>query len=130
MIRKVIGIIIGASPFVIFGAAIYTNFTLLQGAYSWLGYVLISVGTLIAVSNFYLSFLRIPIHRMIYPHRPDPGFVSGLPLVGVFSLLGLVFVEVSAVIAVVVLVSLLIDTGGVQWLIVNTWKDESFWQGN
>jgi hypothetical protein len=75
-------------------------------------------GALLCLLNFYLSFLRHPLHRLrglpAAAYRP----VSGFPLVGslliALSLIGLH--EVAWMIPVS-LVLIVIDTGGIHWFL-------------
>ena len=52
---------------------------------SWptiIGLVLLALGTFITCINFYLSFIRYPLHRLRGRPREDYRFVSGFPGVG------------------------------------------------
>jgi amino acid transporter len=71
---------------------------------------------LIAVTNFYLTFLRTPLHRWRGRDvRPD----SGIPAVGTgFLVLALMFLYWSPLIRWGTLVVAVVDTGGIPWVFV------------
>jgi len=50
------------------------------------GIVLLSLAGLIAGTNFFLSFLRYPLLRLLGHHPSDYRHVSGLPAIGTFFL--------------------------------------------
>ena len=68
--------------------------------------------------NFYLSFLRYPIHILHKKPKEAYQWVSGVPLLGSLlvglSLVQLYTVPVALWIAIVLI---LIDTGGIHWFI-------------
>ena len=68
----------------------------------WIAAVLLALGGLMCGLNFYLSFLRYPIHRLAGGTKDNYKWVSGAPV------FGSVFVALS-------LVVILIDTGGLHW---------------
>ena len=81
-------------------------------------WILFGLGSLLCVTNFYLSFLRYPLHRL--RGLPDESYrwVSGFPLFGslfvAISLFGLHDIPAMIPVAVVLM---LIDTGGIHWFI-------------
>lgn len=81
--------------------------------------ILLSVGVFISVINFYLSYLRYPLHVIRGGGKDDYKWVSGFPLAGtLFIVLALVLDGLERpIILYVGLFALLIDTGGVIWLI-------------
>ncbi len=127
MIKKAAWILIGFLPFVLLGLTAQSNYVPFSNSLAWVGGVFIVLGVFVASLNFYLSFLRIPIHRKLYPNEPDPKFISGIPIVGVIALFGVMLVNRSLPLILIVLISLLLDTGGIQWFVIAIWKDKSFW---
>lgn len=81
-----------------------------------IGVVLFSLGAFISSLNFYLSWLRYPVHRLRGGTRDEYKWVSGFPLVGSillwFSIPCLLEHQPWPWIA---LVSSLFDTGGIHW---------------
>ena len=74
-------------------------------------------GILLTVSNFYLSFLRYPIHKRFYSNE-EYHFVSGVPLIGsgLLWICALIFMLVqSSTLVLATIVISLFDTGGTHW---------------
>ena len=109
---------------------------LLCGFYGWrlnggksavLGYVLFAVGGFISVMNFYLSFLRYPVYRLLKGKNAEYHWVSGIPLFGILSVVGLVCIPRYTWLSVLAFLFLILDTGGIPWFVISAWKDESLW---
>jgi hypothetical protein len=85
---------------------------------SVVAWIVFGLGAFLCVTNFYLSFLRYPLHRLRGLSKESYRWVSGFPLVGSLfvglSLLGLH--DLSGMIPVAV-VLILIDTGGIHWFV-------------
>jgi hypothetical protein len=83
-----------------------------------LSWILFGLGALFCLINFYISFLRYPLHRLRGLSKESYHWVSGFPLVGTLcvalSLGGLH--EVPGMIPAVI-VLILMDTGGLLWFI-------------
>jgi hypothetical protein len=81
-----------------------------------IGYTLFSIAALIAVVNFYLSFVRAPIHW--YRGRECP-HVSGLPLLGnLFLIMSLLVLERTPFVWSLAIAVAVLDTGGIVWLVL------------
>jgi hypothetical protein len=79
-----------------------------------IGLTLCAFGTLIACLNFYISFLRYPLHRWRGGTRDDYRWVSGVPMVGSISLwTGAQLLAVRPALAWTALVISFFDTGGI-----------------
>ena len=83
-------------------------------------FIIAGLGALIALLNFYLSFIRYSLHHLSRKGQPYK-FVSGIPFVGSI----LLWVAAAAFssdgygrCAAAALTISLFDTGGVHWLIV------------
>ena len=80
------------------------------------GYAFLALGALVALGNFYLSFLRVPLHRLL---GRNVKWVSGFPFVGFLSTIaGVVMLGASGPALSSGAVSVLFDTGGPLWLVV------------
>lgn len=84
--------------------------------------------TLLAVLNFYLSFVRPLLHYWRYrspdAYRHSSGFpILGSVLVTIACLLGFGAIGTSAL----GIVTVLLDTGGSPWFLFCTWSDSSLW---
>jgi hypothetical protein len=86
-----------------------------------LGYIMFAVAALIAASNFYLSFVRAPVHWCLGWECPN---ISGVPVVGsLFLVAAVALVKWSAFVWLGVLLLCAIDTGGVVWFcLVMAWE--------
>jgi hypothetical protein len=82
-------------------------------AVSW---IIFALGAFVSVTNFYLSFLRYPFHRARGLPKESFHWVSGFPVIGSL-LVGLSLIGLHAVPVVlpVVIVLIVIDTGGIHW---------------
>jgi multisubunit Na+/H+ antiporter MnhB subunit len=84
-------------------------------------FIFAGVGALISVIDFYLSFIRYPLHRLCHRDRPLK-WVSGYPLVGSlllwFAALSYWFLgDVRS--AAIALAFSVLDTGGIHWFAVS-----------
>ena len=127
--KRFIGIVVAIVPFGIVLALTMTNWRILAGRLVYFGYVLFAIGGLISCVNFYLSFLRYPVHRLLGGTKEDYHWVSGFPLFGTLTIIaGLPFLPWSMWLSLLTFVFLLIDTGGIPWFIIAVWRDDSFWR--
>jgi hypothetical protein len=81
-----------------------------------IGWILLSLAAFIAAMNFYFSFLRYPIYRLMgWKYR----WVSGAPVVGsIFLVVGLLFLWWLPAAWWRAGVIALFDTGGFPWFLV------------
>jgi hypothetical protein len=81
-----------------------------------LSWFVFGLGALICLLNFYLSFLRYPIHRMRGLPRESFRWSSGFPLIGsLFVVLSLIGLHAQTDILPASIVLIAIDTGGIHW---------------
>jgi hypothetical protein len=125
--RRLIGIVIAILPFGIVLVLSTIKWRILAGRLVLFGYCLFTIGGLISCINFYLSFLRYPVHRLCGSTKEDYSRTSGIPFFGILSVVGLLHLPESIWLSLLAFVFLLIDTGGIPWFIVAVWKDDSFW---
>ncbi len=125
--RRFIGIVIAIMPFGIVLVLSVIKWRILAGRLAFFGYCLFTIGGLISCINFYLSFLRYLVHRLRGGTKEDYSWTSGIPLLGILSVVGLLHLPQSIWFSLLAFVFLLIDTGGTPWFIVAVWKDDSFW---
>jgi hypothetical protein len=142
--RRLLGVIIGAAPFVVVllyslsacdykeGEIPMLGYTLWKLGYgiiktTTLGYSLFALGGLISVVNFYLVVLRYVIHRIRHGKDVECKFISGVPLFGCLSIFGLLLLPKSLWLSALAFLFLCIDVGGIQWFVIFTWKDDSLW---
>ena len=84
-------------------------------------YVLLGLGALVVAWNFYLSWVRWPIHRIRLGKSVPYQFVSGLPLIGTGLCVGALLLGQSKESFPVLLtwVVIALDTGGPHWFIIS-----------
>lgn len=86
---------------------------------TYIAYILLAFGCFLSLVNFYLSFLRYPVHRLRGRAPDDYRWMSGYPLVGslvVFVCLPFVF-HIPWLFWLGVICAAL-DTGGLHWFLV------------
>jgi hypothetical protein len=95
-----------------------------MSAGSVFGYSLLGFSLSVALVNFYLSFLRHPLHRLL---KREARYVSGLPLVGTLMLPGAVFLLNGCNrLWAIILAQLILDTGGLLWIALGIGRE--LWQ--
>jgi hypothetical protein len=80
--------------------------------------VLLGLSVVIAVTNFYLSWLRYPLYRLLGGSRAEYRFVSGLPMVGSIAAFIALVLDNRTAFAWVALAALGVETGGLLWAVV------------
>ena len=126
-IRRGIGVLLFLLPFgIITCSLVGSPFQLGKNHLPLMGLsvALMAMALLLGSLNFYLSYIRPALDQ----HRTDYRFVSGIPLIGTLLVIVGTIVGWSATLpAVLGVVALLLDTGGLPWGIVMIWSDASFW---
>jgi hypothetical protein len=97
---------------------------------TFISWVALVVGGALCLLNFYLSWLRYPLHRLRRRSKESYHSTSGAPLVGsllvALSMFGLRSVTAVVPVAIALIV---IDTGGIHWLlgsqIYHAWRANS-----
>ncbi len=91
--------------------------------------VLVVLSGLVGCLNMHLLFVKPWLYRRRHGGSLEGfRFVSGLPVVGTLLQAGACFMAFGSVpVGVCALLTALIDTCGVPWIPVLTWKDSSFW---
>lgn len=85
------------------------------------GAIIFAIGALITLFNFYLSYLRYPVHIAAGGTRETYRWVSGVPLLGSFLLWLSVPLLPSVIFKVVAILLSLLDTGGIHWFLGTMW---------
>lgn len=123
--KRSIGICIALAPTLLTVASILSDRTPYS---SVAGISLASISLVIAAVNVWLSFIRPSLWK--YSHGTMDGFrhASGIPGLGtIFAILACVIGFGSDLSAMLALVALVVDTGGLPWFVWATWSDSSFW---
>lgn len=127
MKRRAIGVVAACTPALLSAASLASALTH-GNQHRPIGVVVMLLALLIALLNLCLS-CRPWLHQRAnngslegYKH------VSGVPLIGtLLVLLGAVLGFGSAFCVAVGLLAVGLDTGGLPWFVIGTWKDASFW---
>jgi hypothetical protein len=83
-----------------------------------IGYFLFCLGGFICAANFYLSFLRYPMHLLKRVQKADYKWKSGIPLFGsLFVLLSIILLRDVFWILIAGIALIIIDTGGFHWFL-------------
>ena len=74
--------------------------------------------------NCYLWFIR----PTLFQHKPDYRYISGIPVIGTLLVIAGVVVAFGGVQSGILgMIAVLLDTGGLPWFLVATWRDASLW---
>ena len=122
--RRILGITICFSPVAL---AVWSLLTPPRETW-WAALIPLALGASIASLNLYSSFIRSWIYRFRHHSLEGYRYVSGFPVIGtVLVTLGILAGLGSKPIAAVALLVLTVDTGGLPWFLVQTWRDKSLW---
>ena len=84
-----------------------------------IAYILFGLGGFFCLLNFYLSFLRYPIYRLLRGDKKQYKWISGAPILGsLFVGIGLLSLYETKWILILGLALISIDTGGLHWFLV------------
>ena len=123
--RRALGIAGAIAPILLAIACIFcpTPFSL---HFQQIGLILVRIALALACLNFWLSFVRPLLLRLLRVQRPK--HVSGFPLIGtVLQIIGVIFGFGNVQVGVTGLLAAIMDTGGQPWFVIFTWKDKSLW---
>ena len=124
---RVLWATIGLLPLTMCAALFFTEWRLLAGQYPKVGYGVFVLGAIVSGANMYTSFLRYPVHLVLGKSRDSYKYVSGLPLIGGLVLIGAWLLPPSLWLCLATALLMLLDTGGIFWVVVTVWSDPSFW---
>ena len=92
------------------------------------GLYVVLLAAVVGVFNFWLSWVRPLIYRLIHGSREGYHFVSGVLALGTLLVaVGVVISFGHVVTASLALLVLLLDTGGLPWFLAMTWRDSGLW---
>lgn len=94
------------------------------------GYCMMSLGSAIAVMNAWLSFGRPSLYSWRNGTLVGYRNISVTPALGTVALLlGIVFAFGNVWMALVAVIATALDTGGLPWFVLMTWRDQDLWDG-
>lgn len=123
---RVLWVVIGLIPLALCAALFLTEWRLLAGQYPKVGYSVFMLGAVISIVNFYTSYLRYSVHRLLGKSKDSYKHVSGLPLLGGLVLIGAWLLPQNLWLSLATAVIMLLDTGSISWFVVMVWPDSSF----
>jgi len=126
IVRKSIAVLLIALLLAIPIGSFFVEWRLFDGRSAVLAYSLFGLGALFCVINLYLSFLRPVVHRLRAQAQPLR-HVSGVPLLGMTILPGLMLAPPSVTLSAACLALMAVDTGNLLWFVACVWKDGGFW---
>ena len=84
-----------------------------------IAWILFGLGALLCLINFYLSFLRYPLHRLRGLSEESYQWMSSFPVFGsLFVALSLIGLHKVSGMVLTAIVLILIDTGGIHWFVI------------
>jgi hypothetical protein len=96
----------------------------------WLGIIAMTLGGGFALLNLHLSYIRPYLHAKRDPEFANFEDISGVPLLATFFLSFASWPFLPDIWpAILASVLMFIDTSGIHWFVVFTWRDDSFWKG-
>ncbi|WP_146653240.1 hypothetical protein [Labilithrix luteola] len=126
-VRRGVGVVIAFGPVVLLVASLVSALTR-GNEHHTSGLAVLLFALLIGALNFHLSFVRGLLYRRATGSLDGYRHVSGLPMVGtLLVVIGTLLGFGSAVCAAIGLLAIGIDTGGLVWFLIATWKDSSLW---
>jgi hypothetical protein len=129
-LRRAAGTIICLGPAVLLIVSLVYGILSAHDETSGAPIALAVVGLLVAFFNAYLSLGRGLLHRWRHGSMVGYRHISGLPGIGTFLVTAAVILGFgSKYTAIAGLVALMIDTGGLPWFLVATWRDGWLWDG-
>ncbi len=119
--RRAIGVLVASVPVALIAASFMSSWTpRLPRA----GVVIAILALAFAAMNAYVSFIR----PTLFPRRKGYRNVSVAPLVGNVLVIAAVLVAFgSPLVAALAAIAYVLDTGGVPWFVIATWRDDSLW---
>ena len=118
-----IGVLLAIGPFLLGIVSLYCS---LDPPFREVAIWLMALGFLVAVLNFYLSYIRPALLRL----RGNTDFksVSGFPCIGTIAIcFSLLLGFGDNYISIAALTALAIDTAGIPWFVFCTWNDKGMW---
>lgn len=125
--RRFIGVVVCSLPMVL--AVICTAWAGVVSRPRYLtGLTLVIAACLLGCLNIYFAFIRRWMYQRKYGSIKGYRFVSGLPVIGtLLQIAGCIIAFGSPVVGLSGLLAVLLDTGGLLWFPIVTWKDSSLW---
>jgi hypothetical protein len=125
--RRAIGIMICTAPLALLVTSIGYGLTQ-ERVTPIAGIVFMGLSVVIGAFNWYLSFIRPRIYRLKQGSMDGYRNDSGIPIVGtIFVMVGGTNGFGSLPTALLGLIAVILDTGGLLWIPFYTWHDSSFW---
>ncbi len=124
-LKRCFGILIGMAPIALAVASLLSDAKSVAPAQA-LG--MSGIFALLAALNLWLSFGRPGLWKLRHGTLDGYRHASGVPVLStIFGILACCLGFGAAVPSAAVLLALMADTGGLPWLVVATWHDESMW---
>lgn len=129
VLRKSVALCLAGAVLALPVGSLFVQQRVAGGSYVVFALTLFGLGALITIVNLSLSFLRYPSLALFGRSVGEVRSVSGVPILGVLVLPGLMLAPVSTFLSISGFLLLLLDTGGIPWFVFAVWSDSSFWRG-
>lgn len=127
--RRAFGIVLGFSPLLLLLASLMAETAPSQRS-NLAATGLMIVAMAIALLNFHLSFIRPRLYLSRHGSMDGFRFISIFPIIGtVLTVFGALFGFGVASSALIGIAAFVLDTGGSGWIVVQTWRHQSLWDG-
>jgi hypothetical protein len=124
--RRAIGVLVCLFSLGLLVASLVAGIIRDQDKYSGIWWIV--AASAVASLNFFLSYVRPLFYRWRSGSWTGYAHISGIPAVGtLFVLIGGIVGFGAWVSAVIGIAASLLDTGGLPWFLVSTWKDSALW---
>ena len=125
--RRSFGVVLALLPLALLFASIIVGLIQPLKAHFAAAGVMIAAAV-VAVINFYLSFIRPRLFSLRRGSMDGYRHVSGIPIIGTLLLsIGALLGFGSIGSALIGIGAFVLDTGGSVWFVIATWRDRSFW---
>ncbi len=96
--------------------------------YAWHHYLLFGFGLFVTGLNVHTSWVRPYVYKALHGNLEGYKFISGIPMLGSLAAFVALWHCGNSWTTIAVVISILVlDTGGIPWFIIATWRDDSLW---
>lgn len=126
IMRRSLGVLICSIPILLLLASLVHGKVEVKPSIMGVGFLVAALG--IGLLNTHTSFIRPKLHYRRHGSMEGYRHVSGIPFVGTISTVIATIGNFGSVPAALLgLLALALDTGGLPWFLISTWRDSSFW---
>jgi hypothetical protein len=125
-VRRTAGLIICLAPISLAVASLFGR----PAQASLLVLLPLAFAAWVGLLNFHLAFVRPWLFKRRHGSLEDCRFISGLPMIATLVVVLTVLADFGVrAVAVAALAILAVDTGGLPWFLITTWRQRELWDG-